>query len=98
MHNGGRVERTIILSHDMEKHFGMHWLQVRLLTQHGFLSKQGYSSYLNTVNTRAVLRTSVLYLTTFSLFSKHLLMAMWLSVKAKWAKMSSMLKSLEELT
>lgn len=64
----------------------------------GFLSKQSYSSYSNTVNTRAVLRTSILHLTTFSLFSKHLLMEMWLSVKAKWANMSSMLKSLEELT
>lgn len=64
----------------------------------GFLSKQSYSSYSNTVNTRAVLRTSILHLTTFSPFSKHLLMEMWLSVKAKWAKMSSILKSLEELT
>lgn len=82
----------------MEKHFGMHWLQVRLLTQNGFLSKQSYSSYSNTVNIRAVLRTSILNLKIFSLFSKYLLMEMWLSVKAKREKMSSMLKSLKELT
>lgn len=35
IYEGGRAERTTILSRDMEKHFGMHWLQVRLLTQNG---------------------------------------------------------------
>lgn len=41
IHEGGRAERTTTLSRDIEKHFGMHWLQVRLLTQHGISLQAG---------------------------------------------------------
>lgn len=84
----------------MEKHFGMHWLQVRLLTQHGISLQVGllqlfkYSKHKG--STEDINPAPYNFQST--LFSKHLLMEMRLSVKAKWAKMSSMLKLLEELT
>lgn len=71
----------------MEKHFGMHWLQVRLLTQNGISLQAELLQLFKYSKHKGSTEDINLHLTTFSLFSKHLLMEMWLSVKAKQAKM-----------